>query len=105
MTETEPVTVWDVSDPTWTWRHGWRLESQWLRRQGLPVNQIYRAEFFLGDPPCVKIFCYALNEDGRMYLECHDPSRVHDHDKCGAATEPPRMVPLNSLPPRGLLDR
>ena len=101
MAETEPVAVWDVSDPVW--RHGWRPKSQWLRDQGLPVNQIYRAEFFLGDPPRVRIFCYALNEDGRKHWAPSHVQAPHDHDACGAAREEPRIVPLTGLPPRYLL--
>ncbi len=98
MSETAPVAVWDVHDRDW--RYARETKSRWLREQGLPVDQMYRIEFLLTDPPSARIFCFALNEDGRRYIDGHsqDP---HDHK---AATEPPRIVPLNSLPPRGLLD-
>jgi hypothetical protein len=101
MAGIEPVAVWDARDRAW--RRRGEARSQWLRGEGLPVDQMFRAEFLLIDAPCARIFCYALNEDGRRYIEGHsrDP---HDHDACEAATEPPRIVPLSTLPPRELLD-
>ena len=74
-------------------------KSRWLGNQGLPVDQMYRAEFLVIDAPCARIFCYALNEDGRKYCTAH-PQEPHDHTP---AVEPPRIVPLSALPPRELL--
>ena len=97
--EIKPVAVWDVGDPGWP--HGREAKTQWLREQGLPVDQMFRAEFLLIDAPCARIFCYALNEDGHRYRS----QDLHGHDARRAATEPPRIVPLSGLPPRELLAR
>lgn len=102
MAETEPVAVWDASDPRWPDRR--EAKVQWLRKQGLPVDQMFRAEFLLIDAPCARIFCYHLNEDGRRHLDHHHSQGPHDHSACKAAAEPPRIVPLSALPPRELLD-
>jgi hypothetical protein len=97
---TMPVAVWDTRNPNWRYRR--EEKSRWLREQGLPADEMFRAEFPLDGAPYARIFCYALNEDGRRYMDGHsqDP---HDHAACTAAAEPPRIVPLNGLPPRELL--
>lgn len=97
----EPLAVWDVHDFGW-WRN-WKLKSAWLKEHGLPGNSMYRAEFYLIDGPCARIFCYALNSDGRKHFAPgHKPGEPHDHDACRIAEEEPRMVPLSSLPPAEL---
>jgi hypothetical protein len=101
--EIKPIAVWDTRDADWP--NDREVKSRWLRDRGLPVDEMYRAEFFGGDVPSARIFCYALDQDGRRYLNGHDPRRAHDHDKCAVATEPPRIVPLSGLPPRELLIR
>jgi len=104
MTETSPVTAWDVREPGWLKRR--EEKTLWLREQDLPVNQLYRIEFFLTGVPRAQIFCYALNSEGRKHWNQEhmaaggDP---HDHDACDVAREPPRVIPLSELPPRDLL--
>jgi hypothetical protein len=100
--EIKPIAVWDARHADWP--HGHKEKTQWLRDQGLPADEMYRAEFMLIDAPCARIFCYARNEDGRRYMTGHSPG-PHDHDACEVATEPPRIVPLSGLPPRELLVR
>lgn len=98
------VAVWDASDPGWLKRHA--VRSRWLREHGLPADQMYRAEFFQdsGGVLSVRIFCYALNSEGRKYLGPeHNPQREHDHEACAPAKEPPRTIPLSELPPASLL--
>lgn len=92
----EPVAVWDVGEPEW--RRHLKAKSAWLREQGLPVDVMYRAEFYLAGGPCARIFCFALNGDGRKYLLGHVQGE-HDHEACQVAREEPRMVPLTELPP------
>lgn len=97
----EPVAVWDVRDFDW-WRN-WKLKSAWLQEQGLPADSMYRAEFYLIDGPCARIFCHALNGDGRKYpAPGHEPGEPHDHAACRPAEEEPRMVLLSDLPPAEL---
>jgi hypothetical protein len=95
MTGVAPVAVWDAGDPGWA-RYCRLMEARaaWLRGQGLPADQMYRAEFLLIDAPCARIFCYALNAEGRTYKDADGE----------VATEPPRIVPLADLPPRELLE-
>jgi hypothetical protein len=94
----EPIAVWDAREPAW--RRNRQAKVDWLKEHGLPVNTMHRAEFYLIDAPCARIFCYALNEAGkRHWAPGHDPRQPHDHDRCGAAEEEPRMVPLDELPP------
>jgi hypothetical protein len=89
----EPLAVWDARERGWP--HGHEAKSRWLREQGLPADQMYRIEFLLTDTPSARIFCFALNKDGRKYL---------DPDKRSAAIEPPRIIALTGLPPRKLLE-
>ena len=89
----QPRAAWDARDPAWWTRR--QEKTDWLNDQGLPVDQMYRIEFLEADcVPCARIFCYALNEDGHRYLAPGGRD---------AAAEPPRMVPLDSLPPGDLL--
>jgi hypothetical protein len=46
------------------------------------------------DAPSVRIFCYALNDDGKRHW-----APGHDRDACGVAREEPRDVLLDELPP------
>ena len=97
----EPLAVWDAREPDWL--NGREAKTQWLKKQGLPVNKMYRAEFLLTDAPCVRIFCYALDDRGLRHWAQGHVWTPHDHDACGAAREEPRIVPLSDLPPRELL--
>ena len=97
----EPLAVWDCNQPEW-W-HNRELKTAWLAEHGLPGHSMYRAEFYLIDGPCARIFCYALNDEGRKHFAPgHKPGEPHDHDSCRIAEEEPRMVLLPDLPPAGL---
>lgn len=96
-----PVTVWDVRESRWQQGPA-EGRSAWLRAHGLPAGMLYRAEFYPGSPPSVRVFCYAPDDQGRRHWnENHIPG-PHDHSACDAAREEPRDVPLDGLPPREL---
>jgi len=97
-TATEPVAVWDVRDDAW--RRDREAKTGWLKGHSLPAGQMYRAEFYLLDAPFARIFCYALNDEGRVHLNRHHvPGEPHDHSLCEIAREEPRDVLLSELPP------
>jgi hypothetical protein len=85
----EPAVVWDAGERAWL--RDRKAKSAWLEERGFPVNQMYRAEFYLIDAPFARIFCYALNDNGRK------------HGFCGSIVrEEPRDVLLDELPPTEL---
>jgi hypothetical protein len=96
-----PLITWDVRYPGW--QNGPReARAQWLKTAGLPVSQIYRAEFSGGSKPSARIFCYKLNGQNRKYWAPGHIRGAHDHDACHPAFEEPRDVPIDTLPPREL---
>lgn len=99
-TATEPLAVWDTREDRW-WDHR-EARSNWLKAAGLSGVMMYRIEFRDGDPPSGRIFCYALDADGKRHWAPGHVAGPHDHDSCDVAREEPRDVPLHALPPREL---
>ncbi len=99
---TEPWAVWDCRVPSW-W-DGFRGERQdWLRDHGLPLNILYRAEFYGPADPFARIFCYHLDEDGRKHWsEDHLGGMPHDHSACAIVVQDPVDIALDALPPEHL---
>jgi len=97
-----PLAVWDCGQPEWL--RDREAKTAWLTERGFPVNAMYRAEFYAtSDGPCARIFCYALNDNGKKHFnEHHVPGKPHDHDLCDAARDEPRDIPLDELPPMEL---
>ncbi len=96
--EIAPTAVWDCRDPDWP--RDWQAKSDWLREHGLSGNKAYRIEFYLIDGPVARIFCYAIDGDGKVHwTHGHDPDRPHDHGTCDVAREDPCDVLLDELPP------
>lgn len=98
---TEPMRTWDVREKGWQDSRG-PARTAWLRAHGINDAYIYRAEFYPGSEPYVRIFCYHSNEQGqRHWNDAHVPG-PHDHSNCGPAVQEPRDVPLDELPPEEL---
>lgn len=93
MSQPEPIAVWDTRDLAGRWRQPPypREHVKWAVANIPRADDTYRVEFYLIDAPCAVLYRYARNENGKV---------VHDSE---AATEPPVMVMLPSLPPRHLL--
>ena len=93
------ISAWDVHNERW-WEH-YEARSNWLKDRGFPAGDMYRVEFWLIDGPVARIFCYALDENGRPYCgRSHPPGTPHVHPECEAAREAPCDVLLTELPPR-----
>ena len=89
-----PLATWDVRGPRGgafcRWEH-WLEAVAWnvghLPDQG---NDTYRLEFYLVDAPFAKAYRYAVNDQGRRYM---DPATDEP------AVEEPVIVLLSELPP------
>jgi hypothetical protein len=100
MSTEAPVAVWDCREDRWWDQH--EARTGWLDEQGLLGRMIYRIEFRLIDAPVARIFCYALNAEGkRHWLPCHVPG-PHDHSLCDVARLEPVNVLIDGLPPEEL---
>jgi hypothetical protein len=98
--ELVPLAVWDVREDRW-WLDR-KFKSDWLHEAGLPRDVMYRIEFWLLDAPFARIFCFALDDDGRKHWAPGHIRGPHNHDSCHPAFKKPRDVPLDALPPREL---
>ena len=93
MSPPQPIAVWDTRDRDGLYMLNWREAGEWAQQNMPDANSTYRAEFYMIDAPCVKLYRFASNERGSCYLG----------EDGGPTTEPPVMVMLPSLPPRHLL--
>lgn len=100
MRTANALAVWDVSDEDW-WTEQRTARARWAEDHGLPVNETYRIEFYVLDAPVARIFGYARNDAGKVYMNCAQDG-PHSHADCHVATAPPHDVLLSELPPREL---
>jgi len=99
----QPLATWDVREKSWQfWARPQR--STWLYDHGLPADDMYRCEFYLIDAPFARIFCYHRDEQGNWHCNGAHGDGPHGHGDCEPATESPRDVLLNELPPPELLE-
>ena len=97
MTETKPRLVWDVREEGW-FSPNRAQKTAWLEERGLPVDDIYRVEFYLLDAPSARVYCYHRDEQGHKHWNEHHTTGDHDHSACAPAYIPPYDVPLRDLP-------
>lgn len=99
---TEPRLVWDVRDKDWFTPFR-AQKTAWLKERGLPVDDMYRVEFYLEDAPVARLYCYHRDDLGRKHWNSHHVPEAHDHDKCDVARMAPYDVSLRDLPGPDLL--
>lgn len=65
----------------------------WLAEHDVDANVTHRVEIHVDTVPILRVFAFALNEDGKKF------SRPGADGEPEVAMEPPRDVPLRSRPP------
>lgn len=95
---TEPRLVWDVRDKNAWFTPNRARKTAWLEAHGLPVDDIYRVEFYLEDTPVARLFCYHRDGQGHKHWNEHHIKGDHDHSVCDVARMPPYDVDIRDLP-------
>lgn len=98
----EPRLVWDVREPGWFTPQR-AQKTAWLEARGLPVDDLYRIEFYLEDTPVARLYCYHRDDLGRKHWGGSHVPGDHDHAACDVARMDPYDVPLRDLPDTSLL--
>lgn len=100
------LAVWDARQPGWLTPVR-PQRTQWLTERDVPVDQVYRVEFYDG---FMRVYAYSLDQDGRKHWAGPHESWAragcpegHDHSLCRVAVDAPYDVPLDALPPEEIL--